>query len=585
MAKKKQEDKEYKPFLVFDVDDAAGIPERMYKPADFNDLSKGQDSSDDIIYLGTGGGPTTPLPNPIKGYTIQLPDGDLTTVALGWAVAGEEDSGRYRIGLNKYGEAVQGDLKFDWNATRLRLDTGFSLEIGDLTANRVVYVTTNGQLTDDVDLTFDGTILTVAKQFRVGTTTDTANAGGFAAGSTTDRNAMWFEPSVTTFNGQNTAVFGIGISRARATTNVGANGWGIFNIFTNAEDSNVLIGECQTSSPNAGFIFRGRRSIPTTITTQSGDYLGGIYFEGYDSAATPVSSPAGQIDCLQTSAPFVGGVSGAMLFSTRNTSGVVTELLRVAVTELVINENAADIDFRIEGDNASTLFLTDAGTDRISSTVSDTSVTPIYSLIQSSTGDSALRFAIGTTVSWAIGIDNSAADAFKISAALSGSAVLGTNDFMTVTTAGDFAFVTTTGNFAFTMARSGTSRTYGWFFNSAACFFGNTTDGTADFVVFQTSGSGSEGVVINESQADRDFRVEGASISHFIFCDATATTENIALLATAAPNWQGMDRGIFIGDTSAAPAGNPASGGFLYSEAGALKWRGSGGTITTIAAA
>jgi hypothetical protein len=43
---------------------------------------------------------------------------------------------------------------------------------------------------------------------------------------------------------------------------------------------------------------------------------------------------------------------------------------------------------------------------------------------------------------------------------------------------------------------------------------------------------------------------------------------------------------IGIGNTSAGgPTGNPTGGGYLYSEAGALKWRGSSGTITTIAVA
>ena len=67
------------------------------------------------------------------------------------------------------------------------------------------------------------------------------------------------------------------------------------------------------------------------------------------------------------------------------------------------------------------------------------------------------------------------------------------------------------------------------------------------------------------------------------FTDATSTTENIALLATGAPNWQTMDRGLFIGNTETAPTGNPSSGGFMWVEAGALKYRGSSGTVTTIA--
>ncbi len=92
---------------------------------------------------------------------------------------------------------------------------------------------------------------------------------------------------------------------------------------------------------------------------------------------------------------------------------------------------------------------------------------------------------------------------------------------------------------------------------------------------------GAAEIVMNDTQADVDVRIEGDSLSHFGFFDATATTENIALLAAAAPNWQTMDRGLFIGDTSNAPTGNPTAGGFLYSESGAGKWRGSGGTVTT----
>lgn len=40
-----------------------------------------------------------------------------------------------------------------------------------------------------------------------------------------------------------------------------------------------------------------------------------------------------------------------------------------------------------------------------------------------------------------------------------------------------------------------------------------------------------------------------------------------------------------IGNAATAPSTNPASGGVLYAEGGALKWRGSSGTVTTIAPA
>ncbi len=45
------------------------------------------------------------------------------------------------------------------------------------------------------------------------------------------------------------------------------------------------------------------------------------------------------------------------------------------------------------------------------------------------------------------------------------------------------------------------------------------------------------------------------------------------------------EKSIYILNTTTAPTANPATGGYLYCEAGALKYRGSSGTITTIAAA
>jgi hypothetical protein len=42
---------------------------------------------------------------------------------------------------------------------------------------------------------------------------------------------------------------------------------------------------------------------------------------------------------------------------------------------------------------------------------------------------------------------------------------------------------------------------------------------------------------------------------------------------------------VFIANSTSAPTGNPTGGGILYVENGALKYRGSNGTVTTIAPA
>ena len=69
--------------------------------------------------------------------------------------------------------------------------------------------------------------------------------------------------------------------------------------------------------------------------------------------------------------------------------------------------------------------------------VSDNLSTPIACLYQNSTGDAALRFNVGTTISYAVGIDNSVAgDPLVFSTAASGTAVLGTGNILSVDSAG-----------------------------------------------------------------------------------------------------------------------------------------------------
>jgi hypothetical protein len=55
----------------------------------------------------------------------------------------------------------------------------------------------------------------------------------------------------------------------------------------------------------------------------------------------------------------------------------------------------------------------------------------------------------------------------------------------------------------------------------------------------------------------------------------------VAIGITSFPTMTGV--GLAIGDLTTAPSTNPANGGILYAESGALKYRGSGGTVTTIA--
>ena len=61
-------------------------------------------------------------------------------------------------------------------------------------------------------------------------------------------------------------------------------------------------------------------------------------------------------------------------------------------------------------------------------------------------------------------------------------------------------------------------------------------------------------------------------------------SRNLALV-TASPNYGGGSAVIMIGNAAGTPTSNPTGGGILYVESGALKYRGSSGTITTLGSA
>ena len=80
--------------------------------------------------------------------------------------------------------------------------------------------------------------------------------------------------------------------------------------------------------------------------------------------------------------------------------------------------------------------------------------------------------------------------------------------------------------------------------------------------------------VVHNSRA----RVEGHNSLGLCAGDTSGGTP-IPEVVTVRPDY------ILIKDTTGAPSGNPTGGGYLYVESGALKFKGSSGTVTTIAVA
>ena len=69
-----------------------------------------------------------------------------------------------------------------------------------------------------------------------------------------------------------------------------------------------------------------------------------------------------------------------------------------------------------------------------------------------------------------------------------------------------------------------------------------------------------------------------------LLVESRATAPNLSLL-TAAKQYGSGAGVVFLPDCTTPPSTNPSGGGVLFAEGGALKWRGSAGTVTTIAPA
>jgi hypothetical protein len=220
-------------------------------------------------------------------------------------------------------------------------------------------------------------------------------------------------------------------------------------------------------------------------------------------------------------------------------------------------------------------------------------------------GDPYILFSVVGGSAWSFGIDNSASDMLKVSAATT----IGTSDCLTITTGGIVTIaqtlvVGTSEGTSLTqhlgVFNAGTA-TIGWRDTtndvegavqaaSSGVFIGAATNHPfnifANSTVYWTCSSGGlittgvGGWIGNEPGADVDFRWESDDESYCLMVEGTLN--NIVLCANAEPGFNSMDGGVFLAEANVVPSGNPTGGGYIYVESGALKYRGTSGTITTL---
>lgn len=133
-----------------------------------------------------------------------------------------------------------------------------------------------------------------------------------------------------------------------------------------------------------------------------------------------------------------------------DTIGEETAAAGVTIDGVLIKDNGITATGDIEGELilGTGLIIDGAAVSQANTT----STSPQLSVTQAGTGDAAMLFALSSTRSYAVGIDNSDSDSFVISTAASTSPVLGTGNLLKVTSGGN---VSTTGSL--TVGTAGTS--------------------------------------------------------------------------------------------------------------------------------
>ena len=199
-------------------------------------------------------------------------------------------------------------------------------------------------------------------------------------------------------------------------------------------------------------------------------------------------------------------------------------------------------------------------------------------------GDPLITFQVGGVTFWSLGIDNSDSDNFKIS----GAATLGTNDYVTITPAGLIG-IGGAPSYALDILPTNVGLT-----TRIAVRNMDNTNGASNAILLAQTGGASGGDPILQLYNGVNFWSLGLDNSDsdkfkLAFASTLGVTDYLIVdedgnFGFNGSSFGGGARVLFLSD-STAPASNPTGGGILYVESGALKYRGSSGTVTTIASA
>lgn len=492
------------------------------------------------------------------------------------------------------------------------------------TANRVVYATSTNTYGESANLTFTGSVLTLAGQQLITATNPSATALTLATTGTAITNSTAFMVITGSHTlRSNSGDLGYIIRNQGGLTTGGTNqemivydGRGTFTAnHTGAvlryAHFNPTIAGTQTASltvksweHTVGFVQWASVLSPSQITSNQTDYNP----TGFTSSGAPYGASRLRINSDAARSIFSlgstgGNVDGRQLQIENTGSYIITLVaddgstgtaaLRFATTYALLPGQAIELEYdgtssrwRIQGNTTFTSALPglvpSSGGGTTNFLRADGTWAAPSGGISGTLGtvDNAATRADGTGGSTAQGSDLLISDAADLTLGITAST---TGTTRTVLAAG------TSSNIVLALSSKGsssvsiTSNSNTWLINGANVYnntgvsnFAGDNDGVF-LKSFDASGvTGDVTVSTGSSSTDNSGNI------FLSIGSASGTRGNLSIFDSTGSFGSGQ-RVIFIADRTAAPSGTPSGGGILYVESGALKFKGSSGTVTTVA--
>lgn len=393
-------------------------------------------------------------------------------------------------------------------------------------------------------------------------------------------------------------------------------------------DSGIFGGDAGLTWDNSGKVLGVTNSsvlaaVPFLQLENTGGTNGAIYLSTTTQSAT-IGFASGSFNVLAPSSTWnaTGSVmqftaSDSLSFYAFGVPGLTFN--DAAGYEAVLNEGGLDFNFRIEGDTATSLFVTDAGLDAVqvgTTTAGNIADFRSTGIVFNESGDDRDFRIEGDTAENLVVVD-AGLDAFRVGTTVAGALFDVQPTGIVVNNA--------EADIDFRIAGSGVTNGYFYDAGNNRHGFGTDTpersihvvgnliridrDGDSPGFITRrtTTGLGADAAIsamnaeaLSSTSTVRTYgsfgviildntnAAEYASYRYRVIVNGTLTDvarfgHNASLFGSG--SFGGGAGMFFIANRTTAPTSNPSGGGILYVESGALKYRGSSGTVTTIASA